>query len=59
VIWPTFLRNVWADPRSWQHGATAFFVVHLVLVAVSLAIGTAVGLIGLRRLPWGRRGTGR
>ena len=29
VIWPTFLKNIWADHRSWNHGMTAFFGVHL------------------------------
>jgi len=50
VIWPTFLRNIWKDPRSWDHGATAFFTVHLVLVVVSLAFGTVIGVLGVRGL---------
>jgi hypothetical protein len=48
LIWPTFLRNIWQDPRSWQHGPTAFFDVHAVLTAVSLLLGTAVGWLGVR-----------
>lgn len=48
VIWPTFLKNIWADPRSWDDGPTPFFLVHLVLVVVSLAIGTALGVLGWR-----------
>jgi hypothetical protein len=50
VIWPTFLRNIWKDPRSWADGATAFFTVHLVLVVVSLAFGTVIGVLGVRGL---------
>ncbi len=48
LIWPTFLKNIWADDRSWQHGPTAFFGVHLVLTVVSLALGTAIGWLGIR-----------
>jgi hypothetical protein len=55
VIWPTFLKNIWKDPRSWHDGPTGFFLVHLVLTAVSLAIGTAVGWLGARGLRAGRR----
>jgi hypothetical protein len=47
-IWPTFLRNIWKDERSWDHGATGFFVVHLILVVVSIALGTAIGVLGIR-----------
>ena len=48
VIWPTFLKNIWADDRSWHHGMTGFFAVHLVLTVVSLALGTAIGILGIR-----------
>ncbi|MDT3438471.1 SCO4848 family membrane protein [Pseudofrankia sp. BMG5.37] len=50
VIWPTFLRNIWKDDRSWHDGPTSFFLVHLVLTVVSLAVGTAVGWLGVRGL---------
>jgi hypothetical protein len=51
VIWPVFLRNIAADPRSFHTGSpTAFFLVHLVLTIVSLAFGTAIGVIGIRGL---------
>lgn len=50
VIWLTFLTNVWADDRSWSDGPTAFFLVHLVLVVVSIGFGTAIGLLGVRHL---------
>ncbi|GLZ42477.1 SCO4848 family membrane protein [Actinokineospora sp. NBRC 105648] len=48
VIWPMFLRNIWADPRSFAPGPTAFFVVHALLTAASLAFGTIIGVIGWR-----------
>jgi ABC-type proline/glycine betaine transport system permease subunit len=48
VIWPTFLRNIWKDSRSWHDGMTAFFGVHLALTVVSLALGTAIGVLGIR-----------
>jgi hypothetical protein len=48
IIWPTFLTNIWRDDRSFDHGATRFFIVHLVLVVVSLALGTAIGWLGIR-----------
>ena len=48
LIWPVFLKNIWHDPRSWQHGMTAFFAVHLALTVVSLALGTAIGVLGIR-----------
>jgi hypothetical protein len=58
VIWPVFLRNIAADPRSFQGGSpTAFFLVHLVLTVVSLAFGTAIGVIGLRAVLAHRRAT--
>ena len=50
VIWPTFLRNIWRDPRSFDDGPTSFLLVHLVLTVVSLVIGTAVGAVGVRAL---------
>jgi hypothetical protein len=54
VIWPAFLHNIWKDKRSWHHGMTAFFAVHLVLTVVSLVLGTVIGVIGWRGLR-GRR----
>ena len=50
LIWPNFLRNIWRDERSWSDGPTSFFLVHLVLVVVSLALGTAAGVLGWRGL---------
>ena len=48
VIWPVFLKNIWKDPRSWHHGMTAFFAVHLVLSVVSLVLATTIGILGIR-----------
>ncbi|MDQ1487011.1 MAG: hypothetical protein QOJ62_2704 [Actinomycetota bacterium] len=51
VIWPTFIRNIAKDPRSFTGGHPhAFFVVHLALTIVSLLFGTAIGLLGVRAL---------
>ena len=50
IIWPTFLKNIWKDSRSWHHGMTAFFGVHLTLTIVSLILGTAIGVLGVRAL---------
>jgi hypothetical protein len=55
IIWPTFLKNIWADKRSWNNGMTAFFGVHLVLTAVSLTLGTIIGIYGIRALRTLRR----
>jgi hypothetical protein len=55
IIWPTFLKNIWVDHRSWNHGMTAFFAVHLVLTVVSLAAGTLIGWLGGVGLRRGRR----
>ena len=48
IIWPTFLRNIWKDDRSFDHGPTGFLLVHVALTAVSLVIGTVVGVLGWR-----------
>jgi hypothetical protein len=50
VIWPVFLNNIWKDSRSWQHGVTGFFAVHLVLTVISLSLGTMIGILGVRAL---------
>lgn len=55
IIWPTFLRNIWKDDRSFDHGPTAFLLVHLALTVVSLIIGTVIGVLGWR----GWRGASR
>jgi hypothetical protein len=49
VIWPTFLRNIWKDPRSFDGGSpTGFLVVHAVLTGVSLVLGAGLLWIGWR-----------
>lgn len=55
IIWLTFLKNIWNDDRSWSDGMTAFFGVHLVLIVVSLLLGSVIGAFGLRGLRGSRR----
>ena len=50
IIWPTFIRNIWKDPRSFHHGATSFLLVHVALAVVSAVAGTAIGWLGWRGL---------
>ncbi len=46
VIWLMFARNIAKDDTR----VTAFYVVHGILIVVSLALGTIVGVIGWRAL---------
>ena len=61
VIWPRFGLAIWNDPRAWStrsvgHGSpTSFLWVHAVLIAASLAIGSVVGVLGIRVVLAGRR----
>ena len=48
IIWPRFMKAIWDDKRSWNHGPTSFFLVHAVLVAVSVVAGVSIGVIGWR-----------
>ena len=54
LIWPRFGLAIWRDTRAWTGGEvgegapTSFFWVHALLIAVSLAIGTTVGVLGVR-----------
>jgi hypothetical protein len=56
VIWPRFALAIWDDPRAWStrvvgHGTpTGFLWVHAVLIVASLALGTTVGILGIRAL---------
>jgi len=56
IIWPRFAMAVWDDPRAWStrevgRGAPSGFLwIHAVLIAVSLAVGTTVGVLGV--LAW-------
>ncbi len=49
IVWPQFLKRVLKDPRARdeQGRATRFLTVHVVLVAVSLALGLAIGMLAL------------
>jgi hypothetical protein len=47
LIWPRFAVAIWNDPRSFTDGSpTSFLWVHLLLITVSLAIGTALAVLG-------------
>jgi hypothetical protein len=49
LIWPRFALAIWNDDRAFRNGTpTAFLWVHAVLIAASLAIGTTVGVLGVR-----------
>jgi hypothetical protein len=51
IIWPTFIKNIANDKRSFTGNTPhAFFLVHLALTVVSLALGTAIGLLGIKGL---------
>jgi len=51
-IWPQFLRRVRADERSRDAdgAATAFLKVHVVLIAISLVLAVALGVLGVLTL---------
>jgi hypothetical protein len=49
LIWPRFALAIVKDDRSFVDGVpTSFLWVHVTLIAASLAIGTAVGVLGVR-----------
>ena len=49
LIWPRFALAIWRDPRSFDDGAaTSFLWVHAALILTSLAIGTAIGVLGVK-----------
>ena len=49
LIWPRFGVAIWKDDRSFADGVpTSFLWVHALLIAASLAIGTTVGVLGVR-----------
>lgn len=52
LIWPRFFARVAADPRARDAAGrrTRFFTVHAVLIAVSLALALAVGVLGVATL---------
>ncbi|NBE85323.1 SCO4848 family membrane protein [Micromonospora rubida] len=65
AIWPRFGVAIWNDPRSWAGGTvgegtpTNFLWVHALLIAASLAVGTTVGVLGVRGWRAARRRTDR
>ncbi|WP_245601563.1 SCO4848 family membrane protein [Hamadaea tsunoensis] len=49
VIWPRFAVAIWKDPRAFTGDTpTSFLWVHALLIIASLAIGTTVGVFGVR-----------
>lgn len=46
LVWPNFLRVVWRDPRAFDHGPTAFLLVHVAIVVPALLLGTALLVLG-------------
>ncbi|MCW2548443.1 MAG: hypothetical protein JWN96_2903 [Mycobacterium sp.] len=51
IIWPTFIKNIANDKRSFTGNTPhAFFIVHLLLTIVSLALGTVIGFLGIKGL---------
>lgn len=52
LIWPRFWQRIAADPRARDAAGrpTRFRTVHAVLIAVSLLLGVAVGVLGLLTL---------
>ncbi|UKJ65239.1 hypothetical protein H1Q78_07915 [Cellulosimicrobium cellulans] len=52
LIWPRFLRRIAKDPRARdaEGRATRFLAVHVVLIAVSLVLALAVGVLGVLTL---------
>ncbi|MBK0865957.1 MAG: hypothetical protein IJH84_28500 [Saccharopolyspora sp.] len=49
LLWPAFFRNIWINEKSWAGASpTAFLYVHFVIAAVSLVLGTIIGVLGWR-----------
>jgi hypothetical protein len=48
LIWPNFVRVVATDERAFDDGPTAYLLVHLALAAVSMGIGVALVVLGVR-----------
>ena len=50
LVWPNFVRVVATDDRAFgdDGGPTAYLVVHAGLAAVSMAIGVALVVLGVR-----------
>jgi intracellular septation protein A len=50
LVWPTFLKNIWRDDRSFASGPTGFLLVHLALTVVQLLLATVLLVLGARGL---------
>ncbi|MCZ2404902.1 hypothetical protein IV498_17445 [Paenarthrobacter sp. Z7-10] len=52
IVWPPFLRRVLKDPRAHDQcgKATTFLTVHVMLVGISMTLGLATAIIGIRAL---------
>ena len=49
AIWPRFGFAIWNDDRAFDGGTpTSFLWVHALLITASLAIGTTVGVLGVK-----------
>lgn len=48
LIWPNFVRVVATDERAFDDGPTAYLVVHVALAAVSMSLGLALVVLGVR-----------
>ena len=48
VVWPNFVRVVATDDRAFDDGPTAYLVVHVTLAVVSMALGLALVVVGVR-----------
>ncbi len=54
LVWPNFVRVVATDERAFDDGPTAYLVVHVTLAAVSMLLGLALVVLGVRA--WRRSG---
>ena len=52
VVWPTFFRRVFRDPRARDTAgrATRFLTVHAVIIAIALALAAASVVAGVLAL---------
>lgn len=48
LVWPNFVRVVATDERAFDDGPTAYLVVHVALAVVSMALGLALVVLGVR-----------
>ena len=60
LIWPRFAVAIWDDQRAWsgeigQSSPTAFLLVHAVLIATAMTIGTIILVLGVRGFLAARR----